>query len=641
MWRYRDLPIQHKITLIIVLGMACAMFVTVVNFISFDRKNVMRDLNEEMRVLARITAARSAVAVAFGDRSNALENLSTLSIRSTVQFACIYNQDQQLFAHFERKNSRYGKCPGNINVFEAAIAGKERDNLLIIVEPILKKSKNLGFVLVASDLSRIAERTRKWIVTSTLVTFSALLVAYLMTMRLQRSIVKPIRNLASVMDEVKRINDLSLRAIPHGQDEVGHLVDSFNDMIKILQFRTRDLEHLYKGLVEKSAEAEANAASLEVRNQHIQELFSSAAHDLRQPLQAMSIFADTWQRKIEDDDQKEILEKLKQAMRNLSDLFHEILDVSRFDFDISMVGTQVLPIKPLLDKLYLEFDAMAQQKGLKLKFKTLDCNVMAHAALLERIVRNLLSNAIRYTDRGGVLLGCRRRGAYLSIEVWDTGHGIPEDMLSSVFSKYVQINNQHLEDREREGFGMGLAIVKQFIDTLGYKINVKSCVDKGTLFRILIPMEKSRGLRTDSSDSDSNDFSAISFDTLETYDEAECRICLVDDSAAVRSAIRLMLEGWGFVVDDFKSIASMRRHYRGGGVKPRLMISDYQLGNDETGRAAIDFMCELLGEKLPGIIVSGAEDESVWQEIRASGYKSLKKPIKPARLRALINHLLQ
>ena len=222
MWRYRDLPIQHKITLIIVLGMACAMFVTVVNFISFDRKNVMRDLNEEMRVLARITAARSAVAVAFGDRSNALENLSTLSIRSTVQFACIYNQDQQLFAHFERKNSRYGKCPGNINVFEAAIAGKERDNLLIIVEPILKKSKNLGFVLVASDLSRIAERTRKWIVTSTLVTFSALLVAYLMTMRLQRAIVKPIRNLASVMDEVKRINDLSLRAIPHGQDEVGH-----------------------------------------------------------------------------------------------------------------------------------------------------------------------------------------------------------------------------------------------------------------------------------------------------------------------------------------------------------------------------------------------------------------------------------
>lgn len=643
-WRYRDLPIQRKISLIIVIGMASAMIVTVANFISFDRENVKRDLGEEMRVLARITAARSAAAVAFGDRSNALENLTALSLRSTVQHACIYDEQQRLFARFQRKESPFGTCAEVLDHRD----GRRRESgehLLEVVEPIFRKGQRLGYVLVASDLSPIAERTRKWIVTSGFVTLAALLVAFLMTRRLQRSVVRPIIDLANVMDSVRRSNDLGLRAMAPGRDETGRLVDSFNEMLEIIEKNNRDLQMLYRGLVEKSAEAEATAASLELRNQQIKDLFGSAAHDLRQPLQAMSIFVQTLQKRIQDPDQLAIVDKLRQAQQNLSSLFNEILDVSRYEFDLTVAGTQPVSIKQLLSKLFLEFDAIAQEKGLRLRFHNCDYRVLAHGALLERIIRNLLSNAIRYTDKGGVLLGCRRRGNRLAIEVWDTGRGIPEHMQSEIFSKFVQVSD---EDRKsRGGFGLGLAIVKQFVDSLGYSLTVGSSVGRGTVFRLVVPLvddpqrPRREILTTPAQPAPEARLDIATASLASLQDQEETRILLIDDTESVRQALRLTLTEWGFVVDDFADIGAMEAFLRQGGAVPDLIISDFELGADDTGDQAIAVARQALGTEVPAFIVTGAEDEAVWQRIRATGLATLRKPVKPARLRAMINHLLR
>lgn len=644
MWRYRDLPIQRKISLIIVIGMASAMIVTVANFISFDRTNVKRDLGEEMRVLARITAARSAAAVAFGDRANALENLSTLSLRSTVQHACIYDEQQQLFARFQRKDSPYGSCAEVLDYLN----GPNQTNtkyLLEVVEPIFRKGQRLGYVLVASDLSPIAERTRKWIITSFFVTLVALLVAFLMTRRLQRSVVRPITDLANVMDSVKKSNDLGLRAEAPGRDETGRLVDSFNEMLEIIEKNNRDLQMLYRGLVEKSAEAEATAASLELRNQQIKDLFGGAAHDLRQPLQAMSIFVQTLQKRVTQEDQLDILDKLRQAQQNLSSLFNEILDVSRYEFDVTVAGTQPVSIKQLLSKVFLEFDAIAQEKGLRLRFHSCDYQVLAHGALLERIIRNLLSNAIRYTDSGGVLLGCRRRGDHLAIEVWDTGRGIPKAQQSEIFSKFVQVKG---EDREqRGGFGLGLAIVKQFVDSLGYSLTVDSIVDRGTVFRLVVPLadvpqRARRAVAPRPKLESAPQRKEIAKTTLASLQEQEeTRILLIDDNAVVRQALKLTLTDWGFVVNDFADISSMEMFLQQGGAVPRLIISDFELGAEDTGDQAIGAARHLLGSEVPAFIVTGAEDEAIWQKIQDKGFSALRKPVKPARLRAMINHLLR
>lgn len=637
MWRYRDQPIQRKISLIVVIGMICAMVVTVGNFISFDRDNVKRDLGEEMRVLARITAARSAVAVAFNDRGNALENLNTLALRSTIQHACIYDFEQNLFAQFQRAKSEFSGCTAVLAPVEMDAA--DNNKLLIVVEPIMRRDQLLGHVLIASDLSPIAERTRKWVVTSFFVTLVALLVAFVMTHRLQMSVVRPIVHLANLMDRVKQQNNLELRASVHSQDEVGHLVLSFNDMLQMLQRHQQDLEMLYQGLVDKSTEAEATAASLEVSNQRIKDLFGSAAHDLRQPLQAINIFAETLRKRVHDPDALDILRKLKLGLNNLTELFNEILDASRYDFDLMAVGTRPISIRQLLSKVYLEFEVLAAEKNLTLRFHTPDYRVVAHAALLERIIRNLLSNAIRYTDQGGVLLGCRRRGAQLSIEVWDTGRGIPEEQQEQIFSRYVQVTDE--DHQHRGGYGLGLAIVKQFVDSLGYDLSVSSRVGVGTCFRLLLPLEDTgrSPLRPASSGvSPPTQSAPLQLETL--HNDGETHVFLVDDSESVRQALAMILRGWGFSVYEFASLESVQSYCKNATVMPDLVISDYQLGNDATGDQAIGSVRELLGRHVPAFIISGAEQPEVLQALRATGFELLRKPVKPARLRAMINHLI-
>lgn len=192
---YRDLPLQRKISTIVAVGMAAVTVLTVLYFFIFDIGNLKRDLGEELRVLARITAARSAAAVAFGDGINAAENLKTLELRSSIQHACIYDQAQQLFASYRRAGSAIEPCAASFNpqLTPPQLHLKDR---MAVSEPIYRKNQNLGYVLITADLSSIAERKRTWVLTSALVIVFAPIIAYLMTLRLKRSVVQPILDLA-------------------------------------------------------------------------------------------------------------------------------------------------------------------------------------------------------------------------------------------------------------------------------------------------------------------------------------------------------------------------------------------------------------------------------------------------------------
>ena len=656
--QFRDLPIQKKISLVIIVGMTSATIIALANFITLDRMSVKRNLSEEMRVLAQITAARSAVAVSFGDVSNASENLATLALRSTIQYACIYSDKRKLFAHYQRGENLAVNCEKEFSEPSQPYVFSEK--YLHVYEPITRRGSVLGFVTVTSDLSPIVKRMQQWVYTGIFVVIAAVLVAFLFTRRMQKAIVTPIVNLAELMDRVKRENDLTLKATLIGKDEVGHLVETFNEMLAIIYNNNKDLQILYRELVEKSAEAEKTAASLEVSNKHIKDLFGSAAHDLRQPLQAISIFADTLLRQVDSESQRDVIHKLKQSLQNLGDLFNEILDVSRYDFDLSVVGTKPMPIKPLITKVSTEFEAMAQDKGLRLKFHTLDYTVVAHAALLERIIRNLLSNAIRYTDSGGILLGCRRRGEELAIEVWDTGCGIPDQKIDTIFSKFVQANDREIG--HRGGYGLGLAIVKQFVDSLGYKISVISRVGHGTVFRLLVPLVEI----TEEQRSDTQSFKAIEegqapkeinkeidqsdpgsslptmtgdslIGTLKTQRSA----ILLDDDQEVTDALSLLLQNIGMETHAFVSFDELKTYVDSEDFDPPdIVICDYQLGDQFNGGEVIEQIRRVVNEDLAAFIISGASDDEVWKEIQDTGIPYLRKPVKPARLRAMINHVL-
>ncbi|HRH77767.1 MAG TPA: CHASE sensor domain-containing protein, partial [Cellvibrionaceae bacterium] len=231
---YRDLPLQRKISTIVAVGMAAVTLLTLLYFFIFDIGNLKRDLGEEIRVLARITAARSAAAVAFGDGINAAENLRTLELRSAIQHACIYDQSQQLFASYRRPHSPFEPCDANAKPNMAPSLQQLKDRIEVI-EPIARKNQQLGFVQITADLSSIAERKHNWLFTCALVIVFAPFITYLMTLRLKSSVVKPILDLADVMDQVRSSNNLSLRAQVLGRDEVGSLGESFNEMLRIIE----------------------------------------------------------------------------------------------------------------------------------------------------------------------------------------------------------------------------------------------------------------------------------------------------------------------------------------------------------------------------------------------------------------------
>lgn len=627
-WRYRDLPIQRKISLIIAIGMASAMFVTVANFISFDRENVKRDLGEEMRVLARITAARSAAAVAFGDRPNARENLSALALRSTVQYACIYDEQQRLFASFDREDTAGSACPQMLEEADEQLK-RRRQQLLQVVEPIFRKGLRLGHVLVASDLSPIAERTRKWIVTSVFVTLVALLVAFLMTRRMQRSVVQPIIDLSQVMDRVRGSNNLSLRATARGQDEVGNLVDSFNEMLEIIEKNNRDLEMLYRGLVEKSAEAEATAASLELRNQQIRDLFGSAAHDLRQPLQAMAIFVGALKEHATQA-QEPLLQKLEQVVENLNLMFTDLLDISKLESRMTRIPKQQIAIQPLLARIYDEFEALANEKRIELRLYNRDLTVYSNANMLERIIRNMLSNAIRYTRTGGVLIGCRKRANAVWIEVWDTGRGIPQEKLGEIFNEFVQIQEEDSESSK--GVGLGLFIVKRLAQLLDHSILVTSQLRRGTMFRIIAPTERAPLAQP-------LEAPLPPPTTVIQATRLPGKVLLLDDDDTVRLALKQLLKSWGCEVRDWSRLEDAEETLRREPAAIDLIISDFQLDPQRNGLDAIAALRQQLGANTPAMLITGAQEPELIEQIEQSQTPWLRKPVRPAKLRAMMQAL--
>jgi two-component system, sensor histidine kinase len=644
---YRHWSLQHKVALVILLGMLSSLAVSITYFVLLDRGQAKTAMVEELQVLARITAVRSSAALAFADTKSAQENLSALSLRSTLQQACIYTPQQRLFAAYARSPGPFGPCPSHL--YNNRLRAEFTDRLTLL-EPIVRKQQNLGYVYLVADLSPLQTRLHYWISSGLLVALLALVVAWVMTRRMQNTIVNPIHNLAQVMEQVKHSNDLSLRAQPHSQDEVGRLVDVFNTMLDRLHDDNHALETLYQDLVQKSAQAEATAASLEVSNKHIKDLFSSAAHDLRQPLQAMALFINALRQAQDPATQQDTLNKLHQALHNLHDLFQEILDVSRYDFDLTVMATQPTDLQALTAKLRLEFDALAAQKNLQLRFFVPPYVALAQTALLERIIRNLLSNAIRYTDRGGVLLGCRTRGGQLRIEVWDTGIGIPSRKLEHIFGRFTQVAD---DGEKRGGYGLGLAIVKQFADSLGYHLSVHSREGKGSVFTLSIPLAPSPSTPLISSSaqriSSTAPLKAPSANpgtgsnprpTQSAAEPSHACVYLIDDDPSLRQGLAQLVRSWGMQVLEFNGWSQVHAYLaQGTYLEPDLILSDYQLGADPQGDQLILRLRQHLNRPVPACILTGASDD-LWDSLQQGPIPCVRKPVKPARLRAILNHLL-
>ncbi len=355
---------------------------------------------------------------------------------------------------------------------------------------------------------------------------------------------------------------------------------------------------------------------------------AAASHDLRQPLQALTLFSDALTARAQDPDVRRLAQQIEKSVHALGDMFNGLLDLSRLEAGMLAPNRQYFALQPLLDRLYVDFAPLAQSRGLACEIAASkgaaeDTVIYSDPFLLERILRNLLSNAIRYTPMGKVALKCTRTSHALKFEVTDTGIGIETDIIPHIFEEYYQADNPN-RDR-RKGLGLGLAIVRRIEPLLDCKVEVCSEPGKGSAFSFSVPLGDAGQLV--------NPFTI----THPLHDLNGTVVALVEDDPDIRRMTAELMTQWGcrVVAAELHSeiIHEMDRH----GLHPGLLVCDYRLPQGMTAVHAIREMRQRWGNGIPAMVLTGDTAPEVLHEIRDCDAVLLHKPITPARLRSLID----
>jgi signal transduction histidine kinase/CheY-like chemotaxis protein len=378
--------------------------------------------------------------------------------------------------------------------------------------------------------------------------------------------------------------------------------------------------------------AEEARRAAEAANRAKTQFFAAASHDLRQPLHAMGLFAEALRQRTHEPEVAKLVNSINESVDALEGLFGELLDITRIDTGGVDVNPAPVRLRDLFGRLRLHFEPTAFEKGLMLSFHGEQHIAHVDPVLLERVLRNLVSNAIRYSDDGGVLVSCRPRNGKLLVQVWDSGIGISEANLPRIFDEFFQAqSNRPLEAHHRKGLGLGLAIVKRLAGLMDAAIHVRSRPGHGTVFSLEVPVGKApRSI----AGSLPHGVKAPLGLTLESRD-----ILVVEDEAAVREGLVVLLQAWGASVTAFESVGALQAWLTATGEMPApdLLLVDYRLPEGRTGVDALKLLrAHWPGQKLPAIVITGSslgghEDEAVEQD-----FHLLIKPVLPNKLRAMI-----
>jgi two-component system, sensor histidine kinase len=373
-------------------------------------------------------------------------------------------------------------------------------------------------------------------------------------------------------------------------------------------------------LEEKKAEAEAaNIAK--------SKFLAAASHDLRQPLHALKIFGDLMHSGSGRDTRHDIVvDGIRNSTQALERLLNALLDLSQLDTGVLKPTIAHISLQSMFDRLRAEFGVQARAKGLGLRIVPCQYVARTDAAMLERILRNLLSNALRYTAAGGIVVGVRRYRGRLRIDVCDTGCGISADQVHRIFDEFYQVGNPQ-RDHEK-GLGLGLTIVKRLAGMLDHPVKVESVVGRGSRFTVLVPRGDAAYIVTER---------AI---TISGFDLSDTCVLVIDDERSIRCAMSELLARWGcsaIVVDTVdEALAQFRRR----GVVPDVILTDSRLREHWTGTQAVRRLCRAYNKSIPAIIMTGDTAAERLREAAASGYALLHKPVAPVKLRALMASLL-
>jgi PAS domain S-box-containing protein len=366
----------------------------------------------------------------------------------------------------------------------------------------------------------------------------------------------------------------------------------------------------------------------EQANQAKTRFLAAASHDLRQPLHAIELFVAALEATVDDEEAHGIIGDLREASNAAGRLLNALLDVSELESG-KLEGRIVhFPVQQLFDRMLRVYGPQARERGLQLKVVPSSHIIFSDPNLLERILGNLLSNAVRYTPSGRILLGCRRRRSKLRIEVWDTGQGIPEGEQRRIFEEFHQLENPARE--RRRGAGLGLAIVRRLANILGHEIFLHSVRGHGSVFSVQLDLTgKSMSLADQQQRSRLT--GCLGSDTM---------ILVIDDDLQVRKGTVRALESWGCTVAAAENYDDAAEIVAESPDAFDLIVADYRLPNGCNGVRAAGRLRALCGRMLPVLIVTADQGEEELQEISGQGFQTLQKPVDPVALQSAVVKLL-
>jgi len=468
------------------------------------------------------------------------------------------------------------------------------------------------------------------------------LVAIFAGLLIARSITRPImelRDKATAM--AKGEFDVNLEG-ESAFKETADMIDSFRGMIKGLREYENKNKELTDGLKESRSGLEVMVAErtrelllakemAEDATQAKSRVLAAASHDLRQPLQALTLFVETLAMTSKDEKQHRLVGKINATVEALDGMLELLLDISKLDAGLIHSKMTTVDLGSILERLADEFQPLGEVSGLQLKFVLpRDCQVFSDRVLVERILRNLLTNAMRYTNEGRILIGCRRDGKKVRVEVWDTGVGIAEDQLTKIFRDFYQVGN--LARDRRKGFGLGLSIVSRLSMLIDADLDVKSTLGKGSVFSISLPLAEDEAENLPVLD-------AVPHVTKMIRREGGT-VLVIDDEPDILAGMSELIELWGHNVIAVMSSGDALDAISDPAQVPDLIIADYRLGGGDRGDWTIERIRKAFGAKIPGVLVTGDTTPEMLAEADEVELTVLHKPVPTHQLRQLIEDVV-
>lgn len=420
--------------------------------------------------------------------------------------------------------------------------------------------------------------------------------------------------------EQRRTAEALRHAYQHMEQRVFERTKELNELNKKLQLEIQERAQIEEDLLEATRVAE-NATESKVK------FMAAAGHDLLQPLNAARLFSAALMDHELPAETNRLTSSLCRSLDDVESIITTLVDISKLEAGVVDPIYEPFVIDKLLSALADEFTPQAQRVGLDFHYVPSHTVVNSDSQLLARILRNFLTNAIRYTDQGRILLGCRRRSQGLDIQVYDTGIGISEDKLPLIFREFQRVHDS--KAREDKGLGLGLAIVERLSGVLGCEVFVSSLPLRGSVFTVRIPYGRLQD-RTDSSADPAQLNDCLS----------GRRILVIDNEAAICEGMELVLSGWDCDVVAVQSLEELTGTEDALTPPPDLVVVDYHLDDGDTGFDALDIIEQALGRCPPAVMITANYTNELRQQVSELGLRLLNKPLKPMKLRSVMTHML-